>query len=290
MLIVVRRIYFWKHNLQNMRVKDILKKYIIPGALAGMSADSWYNSRFGSKSETVLSVERDEARTKFNKAQEEISNALNKLQDYRNHDLILRSKAYSISEGNHSIKTKLNEVNELKSKLMESGLSDTPKSELQLQLISKYNECFRMVKEHTDSMIDFTNEVKKETTPNNLNNTLDSSELVSTDIKESNILGYLSEIKDNINSELANLSSEQLGCLTNLLGFIMILGGIYTITLILFGEYIINYFKLDERYPKLSKYILYRQTFNKYYLIFNFIIIYLILILYIMLNFYMLIM
>ena len=273
-----------------MRVKDILKKYIIPGALAGMSADSWYNSRFGSKSETVLSVERDEARTKFNKAQEEISNALNKLQDYRNHDLILRSKAYSISEGNHSIKTKLNEVNELKSKLMESGLSDTPKSELQLQLISKYNECFRMVKEHTDSMIDFTNEVKKETTPNNLNNTLDSSELVSTDIKESNILGYLSEIKDNINSELANLSSEQLGCLTNLLGFIMILGGIYTITLILFGEYIINYFKLDERYPKLSKYILYRQTFNKYYLIFNFIIIYLILILYIMLNFYMLIM
>lgn len=298
-------------------IKDILKKYIIPGALAGMTADSWYQSRFGSQSATVVKAERDNAITKFNATQEELSNTLKTLTDYKNHDNILRSKAHSISDGNNLIESKLLEISNIKSKLMEVGLDDSHKSELLHQFNYKNNEFFRLVKEHTNLMNEFTNEVKKGSNlisnqndivnnsvitsqikvldsinkvTESKDNVISSTKVDFTDIKESNVLGSLSEMKEVINEELTNLSSEQLGSLTNLLGFIMILGGMITISLILFGKYIINYFKLEEKYPKLAKYIRLRQTFNKYYLIINIIIIYLILILYIVLNFYMLIM
>ena len=64
---------------------------------------------------------------------------------------------------------------------------------------------------------------------------------VGEEVKESSVLGSLSEMKQVIKEELTSLSTEQLGCLTNLLGFIMVLGGMITITLILFGDYILNY-------------------------------------------------
>ena len=50
----------------------------------------------------------------------------------------------------------------------------------------------------------------------------------------------------------------------------MIFGGMTSITSILFGEYILNYFKLESKWPKLAKYIKLKQKVNKYYLIFNF--------------------
>nr|YP_010130255.1 hypothetical protein KQ422_mgp043 [Clavaria fumosa]QPZ51157.1 hypothetical protein [Clavaria fumosa] len=298
-------------------IRDIFKKYLLPGVLVGMSADSWHQSRFGSQSPTVVKAERDEFIAKFNAAQDDLSKTVKTLQDYQNHDVILRAKAHSITEANNIVKSKVMEIGEIKSKLMEAGLWDSQRFDLLRQLDQKNSEFLNLIKEHTNSMIEFTNEVKKESNlisnqsdivSNSVNtyqnkvldftnkvvdstdNVVSSTELSSTDIKQSSVLGSLSEMKVVINEELATLSSEQLGCLTNLLGFIMILGGMVTITLILFGEYLINYFKLDQRYPKLVKYIKLRQTFNKYYLIINIIIIYLILILYIVLNFYMIIM
>ena len=300
-------------------IRDIFKKYLLPGVLAGMTADSWHQSRFGSQSPTVVKAERDAFIAKFNVAQDELSKTVKTLQDYQNHDVILRAKAHSITEANNIVKSKVMEIGDIKSKLMEAGLADSQRFDLLRQLDQKNIEFLNLIKEHTNSMIEFTNEVKKGSNLNLISNQSDivsnsvntsqnkvldstnklvdstdnvvsSTELSSTDVKQSSVLGSLSEMKVVINEELATLSSEQLGCLTNLLGFIMILGGMVTITLVLFGEYLINYFKLDQRYPKLVKYIKLRQTFNKYYLIINIIIIYLILILYIVLNFYMLIM
>nr|YP_009652982.1 hypothetical protein [Taiwanofungus camphoratus]QCG70020.1 hypothetical protein [Taiwanofungus camphoratus]UKQ56110.1 hypothetical protein [Taiwanofungus camphoratus]WRO45221.1 hypothetical protein [Taiwanofungus sp. YW-2023a] len=291
-------------------IRDILKKYIIPGGIATMTADSWYQSRFGPNSPTVVQAEREKALANYNSAQEELLNTTKTLQDYQDRDVLLQAKANIISEGNNAINSKVLEIEDIKKNLMEPGLSESKKIDFQRQLDYKNSELIRSVKEHTNSMSDFTNDIKKgenlvgnqsDIVSNSVNTSqdkvldsiskvTDSTELDSIDVKQNNVLGSLSEIRQAINDELASLTPEELACLTNLLGFIMVLGGMITITLILFGEYLINYFKLDQRYPKLAKYIKLRQKVNKYYLIVNFIIIYLIIIIYIVLNFYMFIM
>lgn len=107
------------------------------------------------------------------------------------------------------------------------------------------------------------------------------------EMKKSNLFGYLSEMKESIESFLATLSTEQLGCISNLMGLVKIFGGMLSITTILFSQYFIDSFKLEERFPKLAKFLKLRQTIDKYYLIFNFVLIYLILILYVALNVFM---
>lgn len=107
------------------------------------------------------------------------------------------------------------------------------------------------------------------------------------EMKKSNLFGYLSEMKESIESFLATLSTEQLGCISNLMGLVKIFGGMLSITTILFSQYFIDSFKLEERFPKQAKFLKLRQTIDKYYLIFNFVLIYLILILYVALNVFM---
>ena len=70
--------------------------------------------------------------------------------------------------------------------------------------------------------------------------------------------------------------------------FILIFVGLLIITTILLGPSLIDYFNLEQRLPKLAKFLKLRQTIDKYnlYLII-FIIIYLIVIYYILLNLYM---
>ena len=48
---------------------------------------------------------------------------------------------------------------------------------------------------------------------------------------------------------------------------------IFTIVLNLYGNYLIDRFKLKEKYPKIAKIIEYRQKLTKYYLISNFLMI-----------------
>lgn len=41
------------------------------------------------------------------------------------------------------------------------------------------------------------------------------------------------------------------------------------IILNIYGDYLLNRFKLEERYPKLAKIIIYRKKLSKYYIISN---------------------
>ena len=110
------------------------------------------------------------------------------------------------------------------------------------------------------------------------------------EINQSNILGTLSDMRSGYKEFLGSLSTEELCCLSNLIGFLMVLGGLVSITFILFGDYLINYFKLEERFPKLAKYIQLRQKIQRYTLIFHMFMVYLILIVFIIINAYMFIM
>ena len=104
------------------------------------------------------------------------------------------------------------------------------------------------------------------------------------------ILKSISDMRSAYKEFLGSLSTEELCCLSNLIGFLMVLGGLVSITFILFGDYLINYFKLEERFPKLAKYIQLRQKIQRYTLIFHMFMVYLILIVFIIINAYMFIM
>lgn len=109
----------------------------------------------------------------------------------------------------------------------------------------------------------------------------------TTQIIDCGLFGPFSDFIVKYREFLSHLSSEELACITNLLGFLMIFGGMTSITSILFGEYILNYFKLESKWPKLAKYIKLKQKVNKYYLIFNFFMVYLIIFAFVIINLFM---
>ena len=55
----------------------------------------------------------------------------------------------------------------------------------------------------------------------------------------------------------------------------------------MFGEYLVNYFKLDSKIPRLSKYILLRSQINKIALVYYFIYLYIVIVIFILINIYM---
>ena len=76
--------------------------------------------------------------------------------------------------------------------------------------------------------------------------------------------------------------------MVHIIGALVILLSLYSLISIFFGNKIIDYFKLESRFPKLVKFIKLRQKFQVYYLAIDFAIITFILISEILLNLYLL--
>ena len=87
------------------------------------------------------------------------------------------------------------------------------------------------------------------------------------------ILEFFTNYIDNWNKMLSTLSFEQLLAITNLCDYICISINLFTIMSILFGDQVIKYFKLEERFPKLGFIFKIRNKFNNFNLVLSFIII-----------------
>ena len=107
------------------------------------------------------------------------------------------------------------------------------------------------------------------------------------DVNQSSVLGSFFELRESAREELSQFSSEQLCCLTNAIGFLFLLVIIFSISTIIFGEYLIKYFKLEERFPKLAKYLKIRQSFSKFYVISYVVLLYIITIFFVCVNLFM---
>ena len=295
-----------------MSLLEILKKYVIPTGVTAMAIDSWVHTRFGPNNPSVLKSNLLKSVSEYKANQAKLQAAMEKVNEYQNQNVVLKGQALSISENINELQEKLDEVKKVKQELLNRGLNDIE----QKDLTNKYNflcdEFHRLTEKNTNLTNNLVDKIVKtdsssqsdsssnivpggsDITPSIVTDSTvvesSSSILDSTNVKESSILEYFSEMRGVINEELASLSSEQLCCLSNALGFIMVLGGLVTITTILIGQYFIDYFKLEQRFPKLAKYIKLRQTFKKYYLIVNLIIMFLISIFFVALNIFMFIM
>lgn len=128
-------------------------------------------------------------------------------------------------------------------------------------------------------------EIKKQDTcikeMKSLSNTNDTN-IVKSDFKE-----VFNNIIDNYREFLSTLTSEQMVIVFNILGYIVLLITLTNITTLLIGDQLINFLKLERKYPKLAKYIKLKQILNKHYLRFYIVIFYILLLLLISINIFM---
>jgi hypothetical protein len=106
-------------------------------------------------------------------------------------------------------------------------------------------------------------------------------------IVKSDLSGLFNNLIDNYKDFLSTLTSEQMVIVFNIIGYISLLITLTSITTLLLGDKIINILKLEIRYPKLAKYIKFKQTLNKYYLRFYIVLFYILILLLISVNIFM---
>lgn len=101
-----------------------------------------------------------------------------------------------------------------------------------------------------------------------------------------NVMDEINKLMDKVNSKsgsnnllnkitefFTSYSTEQLGAISHILACITIFGCILDISIAYYGDYLIIYYKLEEKYPRLAKWIRLRRKFQHYYIGLNIIII-----------------
>ena len=105
-------------------------------------------------------------------------------------------------------------------------------------------------------------------------------EVIDSAVKKSDISDWFSDFIEKYRRRrfLNNLSLDQIVALFNIICDIMVLMALTSISILLIGDYLIKNFNLESKYPRLYKYIKFRENLNKYYLKFYIILLYVIII------------
>jgi hypothetical protein len=77
--------------------------------------------------------------------------------------------------------------------------------------------------------------------------------------------------------DFSSYTTAELGAISHILACISISGCLFNIAIAYYGDYLIIYYKLEEKYPKLAKWIKLRRKFQHYYIGLNIILIFIIL-------------
>jgi hypothetical protein len=88
-----------------------------------------------------------------------------------------------------------------------------------------------------------------------------------------NIFEFFTNYVNNLNKFFSTLSFEQYSAVAHLSSAICILVFLFSILSILFGDFLINYFKIEEKYPKLAIILKIRSKFNNFSLFISFTVI-----------------
>lgn len=120
---------------------------------------------------------------------------------------------------------------------------------------------------------------------NILNNVIDEiSKNNSNEFIGENFITLIKDFLTNLTNMLSQLTFEQTICLGNLISSIFIFLCILNILSVLYSKFLLEYFKIEIKFPKLSRLLKFRMQFNRYYLILNSVIIIFILLALIYLN------
>ena len=81
--------------------------------------------------------------------------------------------------------------------------------------------------------------------------------------------GNKSQYLDSLQSIIDGFNYEQNLALSNILGSMFIIFSLISLISIFYGEMLITYFDLENKFPKLAKFIQIRRKFQQYYLLIN---------------------
>jgi len=249
-----------------MKLLDLIKKYLAPSVLGAITINSY--------SRQVISLNKDLTEIK-NMNKEQLIELEKQLWDEKTVNLDFRltledssSKIEELGSEIFKVKSSLNNIElQIKSKIFNIGENIE-------SLNNKHKYC-------SDELSNLIN--KKDIHINEL------IEKINNNINKSDIYTFLSDMIEKYQSNISHLNLEQLVALFNIFGFIMVLITIFNISTVLIGDYLIDKFNLENKFPKLSKYIKIKQNLNKGYLIFYIVLLYILTIIYILCNIYMLI-
>lgn len=132
-----------------------------------------------------------------------------------------------------------------------------------------------------DLIINYTEELSKGFNKEN-NSLTNIIEIIKKSINSGSNSNFT--IIDDYKEYLSTLSLEQTGALANISCAIVIFFCLITLISIFFSDILLKYFNLENKYPKLARFILIRREFQKYYFILNSLIILIVLLAIIFIN------
>jgi hypothetical protein len=92
----------------------------------------------------------------------------------------------------------------------------------------------------------------------------------SSGSSSNNFVDSFNSLLENYKSFLSTLNVEQLNAIVNFWGLIFLVACLISIAAIFYGDYLIKYFNLEVKYPRLAKFIQLRRKFQLFYLNLNF--------------------
>lgn len=229
------------------KIWENIKRYVLPSIGGTLTFDSWLTSKRDSFKEKYVeqAIKNGEARERaLNHSLREADKTVSELE----------VKATAVSD---RIETTTNTVNELASnmnilnnQIRNGDMSPTDTACLETRL-GYLKQMYDRAIQQQDSAIKELQTISSTNDPN---------------IVRSSFSDLFYNLIDSYKDYISILTSEQLVILFNLIGYVSLTMTMTTITTLLIGDHLINYFKLQTRYPKLADYIKYKQTINRLYL------------------------
>ena len=84
-----------------------------------------------------------------------------------------------------------------------------------------------------------------------------------------NFFDFVRGLYESWNVILSQLTQFQIGALAHLLSSILILMCLSSVIAIIYSEYLLTYLKIEEKYPRIGRFIRIRRKFQQYYLFLN---------------------
>ena len=158
----------------------------------------------------------------------------------------MKKKKVKFEKGDKSITQEMLRIDEMK------------KVELDL----KENQSINELEKNIAKGVNFANEISKENDENKI------LEKINENVKKSTMFN-LDELLTNFES----LSGIYKLAYTMIFSSSIILWCVFGIILNIYGNYILDRFKLEDKYPKIALFINYRRKLSKYYIMSNFLLI-----------------
>ena len=195
----------------------------------------------------------------------------------------LNNRIEALVQQRDELRVKISELQEIKIESLEERMKIENKIRLFNDALSKNNEALENIKGYvsvnTDSIDSSLLNQKVETAENTFKSVSEAAAELVKNIKKDFIGGdEINLLISNLQNWYNSLGLTELLAAVNFSGCLVIVISLFSIILVLYSDFLINKFNLNQKYPKLKKIIDLRATFKKYYLILDFSIIFFVLI------------